>query len=84
MEEKVLYVKLPEDDKYRKVAITEDGIPKPERLLGGTEVYQKEGVPYWYCKIKNGRDEFMHLYTEDLVEEDLYFDSKTGKKTLCY
>lgn len=54
-------------------------IPKPEKLVGGTEVYQKEGIPYWYCKIKNGRDEFMHLYTDDLTEKDLLYDSKTGE-----
>lgn len=47
-------------------------IPKPQKLIGGTEVYQKEGSPYWYCKLKNGRDEFMHLYFEDLTEVDLY------------
>ena len=105
MKEKVLYVKLPKDAKYREVIVTEDGmigivyseedtnqlaiseanaqteviIPKPEKLVGGTEVYQKEGIPYWYCKIKNGRDEFMHLYTDDLTEKDLLYDSKTGK-----
>ena len=54
-------------------------IQKPEKLVGGTEVYQKEGIPYWYCKIKNGRDEFMHLYTDDLTEKDLLYDSKTGE-----
>lgn len=48
---------------------------KPERLVGGTEVYQKEAIPYWYCKIKNGRDEFMYLSMEDLTENDLLYDS---------
>lgn len=52
-------------------------IPKPKELVGGTEVYKKEGIPYWYCKIKNGRDEFMHIYMEDLTEEDLIYDYKT-------
>ena len=104
MEEKVLYVKLPEDAEYRKVIVTGDGmigivyseectcqdkkeatiakveIPKPKALIGGSKVYQKEDVPYWYCRIKNGRDEFMHLYMEDLTEEDLLYDSKTGRK----
>ena len=55
-------------------------IPKPEKLVGGTEVYQKDGIPYWFCKIKNGRDEFMHLYTADLELEDVLYDSKTGKR----
>lgn len=54
-------------------------IPKPERLVGGTEVYKKQGIPYWFCKIKNGRDEFMHLYMEDLIEEDLLYDSINGE-----
>lgn len=55
-------------------------IPKPKALVGGGEVYQNDDVPYWYCKIKNGRDTFMHVYMEDLTEEDLLYDSKTGKK----
>lgn len=54
-------------------------IPKPKSLVGGSEVYQSDDVPYWYCKIK-GRDTFMHVYMEDLTEEDLLYDSKTGKK----
>lgn len=103
MEEKVLYVKLPENAKYRRVKITEDGIgivysedsmsktrkeiimtrtqiPKPRPLIGAKKVYQKEDVPYWYCRIKNGRDEFMQVYMEDLKEEDLLYDFKTGKE----
>lgn len=104
MEEKVLYVKLPENAKYRRVKVAGDGmigivyseectcqakkktmkvkveIPKPKALVGGSEVYQNDDVPYWYCKIKNGRDEFMHLYMEDLIEKDLLYDSKTGRK----
>lgn len=55
-------------------------IPKPERLIGGTEVYQKPGIPYWYCRIKNGRDEFCHLYVKDLNTGDLLIDPKTGKR----
>ena len=55
-------------------------IPKPNPLIGGSEVYQKDNnTPYWYCKIKEGRDEFMHLYFEDLTEDDVLFDTK-GKK----
>ena len=108
MKEKVLYVKLPENAKYRRVKVTEDGmigivyseectcqdknettiakveIPKPKALVGGSEVYQKDDVPYWYCKIKNGRDEFMHLYMEDLTEYDLLYDSNTGIKRRFY
>ena len=104
MKEKVLYFKLPENAKYRRVKVTEDGmigivyteectcqtqnettmakveIPKPKALVGGSEVYQNDDVPYWYCKIKNGRDEFMHLYMEDLTEQDLLYDSMTGRK----
>ncbi len=57
-------------------------IPKPEPLFGGSEVYQKNGSPYWYCRIKGGRDEFMHLYTQDLTVEDVFYDF-TGKRR-CY
>lgn len=50
-------------------------IPKPVPLIGGTEVYQKDnGTPYWYCRIKNSRDEFMYLYFDDLTEADLLYD----------
>lgn len=55
-------------------------IPKPKALVGGSEVYQNDDVPYWYCDIKDGRDNFMHVYMEDLTEEDLLYDSKTGRK----
>lgn len=54
-------------------------LPKPIPLIGGTEVYQKEGLPYWYCKIKDGRDEFMHLYFGDLTVEDILY-TEDGKK----
>ena len=59
-------------------------IPKPKSLVGGGEVYQNDDVPYWYCRIKNGRDVFMHVYMEDLTEEDLLYDSKTGRKRKFY
>lgn len=56
-------------------------IPKPVPLIGGTEVYQKEnGTPYWYCKIKKGRDEFMHVYFDDLTENDLLYDTNGMKR----
>jgi hypothetical protein len=91
MKEKVMYVNLPNGANYQRVEVTEDAkvaivytpaevkIPKPIPLIGGTEVYQKDnGTPYWYCKIK-GRDEFMHVYFEDLTEDDLLYDAN-GKK----
>ncbi len=53
-------------------------IPKPEPLVGGGEVYRKEGSLYWYCKVKMN-DVFMHFYTRDLTEDDLMYDLK-GKK----
>ncbi len=53
--------------------------PKPEPLIGGTEVYQKNnGTNYWYCKIKD-RDEFMYLHFADLTKKDLLYDVN-GKK----
>lgn len=87
MKEKVLQVKLPQGAKYRDVIVTDRGIlnivyskddtegSKPQKLIGGTEVYQKEGMPYWFCKIKDGRDEFMHIFMDDLSDEDLFYDS---------
>lgn len=54
--------------------------PKPEPLIGGTEVYQKDnGTPYWYCKIKD-RDEFMYLYFADLTKIDLLYDENGQKR----
>lgn len=97
MEEKVLYLNLPVAKKFLKVKVTGKAqkhtknrtkekvkveIPKPKALVGGGEVYQNDDVPYWYCKIKNGRDTFMHLYMEDLTEKDLLYDSKTGRKRI--
>ena len=75
MNEKGLYVDLSQQENCRmgKVA-REILIPKPQKLIGGTEVYQKEGLPYWFCRIKGGRDEFMHLYTEDLTRHDVLYD----------
>ena len=98
MGEKILWVDLPKNTKYRRV-VTERGrvgivysdentkltdknnaevkIPKPKELIGADTVYKKDGIPYWYCKIKDGRDEFMHIYMKDLTEEDLIYDYKT-------
>lgn len=53
----------------------EDIIPKPEPLVGGGPVYRQNDVPYWYCKIKQGRDTFMHLYVEDITEGDVIYDA---------
>ena len=59
--------------------IVEDS-SKPAPLIGGTEVYQKDnGTNYWYCRIKNGRDEFMYVPFDDLTEHDLLYDAD-GKK----
>lgn len=107
MEEKVLWLNLPEDTEYQKVIITGKTrtgntyleeytrqlkdkktvklletveIPKPKALVGGSEAYHQYNIPYWYCNIKNGRDAFMHVYMEDLTEEDLLYDLKKGKK----
>lgn len=52
---------------------------EPIPLIGGTEVYQKEGLPYWYCKIKDGRDEFMYLYFGDLTVQDILY-TEDGKE----
>lgn len=79
--ENVIYVDLPKDTKFRKAEVAEGklaiiydkkAMPKPTPLKGGTEVYQKEGVPYWYCKIKEG-DEFMHIDFSDLTDDDLLY-----------
>lgn len=66
---------LPEETNCRLAKVT---IPKPHPLIGSKRVYQKEGLPYWFCKI--GKDEFMHLYLEDLTIKDILFDSMTKKK----
>lgn len=56
-------------------------IPKPTALIDGTEVYQKDnGLPYWYCEIKEGRDEFMHLYFDDLTENDLLYNANGNER----
>ena len=52
-------------------------IPAP--LVGGSSVYQKDGLPYWFCRIKDGRDEFMYLRMDDLSSDDLLYDA-TGKR----
>lgn len=89
--EKALYIKLPDGTNYLRTEKTEDGslrivykdtsLPKPKPLIGGSEVYQKDnGTPYWYCKIKDGRDEFMYVPFDDLTIEDWYYDSKGNKR----
>lgn len=65
----------------KKTSKTTGSIPKPKPLIGGTEVYQKEnGTSYWYCRIKDGRDEFMYVYFGDLTEKDLIYDSNGNKR----
>ena len=90
--EKGIRIKLPASAEYRRVEVTDRGIlviyaeenhiskalPKPPPLIGGTEVYQKEGLPYWFCKIKD-RDEFMSLYFGDLSSDDVRYTAD-GKR----
>lgn len=101
MNEKVMYVSLPEGAKYRKAELTESGevaisymetcdckheitqatqavseANTPTPLIGGTNVYHKEnGTNYWYCKIKDGRDEFMYLPFGDITKVDLLYEN---------
>lgn len=89
MKEKVI---LPEGAEHQRVEVAEavskaeqkakrKPIPKPEPLIGGTPVYQKDnGTGYWYCKIKDGRDEFMYLYFGDLKERDVLYDANGRKR----
>lgn len=93
MKEKVKYIDLPDGAKFRRVEVTEDGRiaifytlerPKPNPLIGGTEVYQKDNnTLYWYCKIKNERDEFMYVDFNDLTEKDLYFETNGKKREIA-
>ena len=54
-------------------------VPMP--LIGGTNVYQKDnGTNYWYCKIKDGRDEFMYLPFDDITENDLLYQAGKSRK----
>lgn len=82
MREKVSPNNLPNTNKEEsKQKHSTVSIPKPKPLTGGSEVYQKDnGTPYWYCKIKEGRDEFMHLYFEDLTEDDLMYNPNGTKR----
>ncbi len=84
MKKRNLFAEKPENERIPRVSVTGVIIPKPQKLIGGTEVYQKEGIPYWYCKIKSGRDEFMHLYTEDLYPEDLDFHKESEETNVFY
>lgn len=70
---------LPFGSSSTKETIAENS-SKPVPLIGGTEVYQKDnGTDYWYCKIKDGRDEFIYIRFDDLTTYDLLFDS-SGKE----
>ena len=74
----IIYAEEIANDTAKASKTVSKALPKPTPLTGGTEVYQKEGLPYWYCRIKDGRDEFMHLYFGDLTDDDLLFED--GKK----
>ena len=75
----IIYAEETANDTVKVSKTVSKAIPKPTPLIGGTEVYQKEGLPYWYCKIKDGRDEFMHLYFGDLTNNDILY-TEDGKK----
>ena len=75
----IIYAEETTIDTVKVSKTVSKALPKPTPLIGGTEVYQKEGLPYWYCKIKYGRDEFMHLYFGDLTDDDLLYTTD-GKK----
>ena len=75
----IIYAEETAIDTVKVSKTVSKAIPKPTPLIGGTEVYQKEGLPYWYCKIKDGRDEFMHLYLGDLTVDDVLYTAD-GKK----
>ena len=75
----VIYAEETANDTVKVSKTVSKAIQKPTPLIGGTEVYQKEGTPYWFCKIKDGRDEFMHLYFGDLTNDDILYTAD-GKK----
>ena len=75
----IAYAEETVNDTVKVSKTVSKAIPKPTPLIGGTEVYQKEGTPYWFCKIKDGRDEFMHLYFGDLRSDDVLYTAD-GKK----
>ena len=75
----IAYAEETVNDTVKVSKTVSKAIPKPTPLIGGTEVYQKEGTPYWFCKIKDGRDEFMHLYFGDLTNDDILY-TEDGKK----
>ena len=92
--EKVMFITLPKGAESPEVIVTNDGRIKitylgdvhmsmapiiPTPLVGGSSVYQKDGLPYWFCRIKDGRDEFMYLRMDDLSSDDLLYDA-TGKR----
>jgi len=56
-------------------------LKQPKRIMGGTEVYQKENSFYWFCRI-NEMDEFMFIQTEDLEETDVWYDINRKKLRL--
>lgn len=76
MKEKVMFPEGAEATRGKIAEVTSVATPiPPEPLIGGTEPYQKDnGTGYWYCKIKDSRDEFMYLYFGDLTENDVLYD----------
>jgi hypothetical protein len=75
----IIYAEETANDTAKVSKTVLKAIPKPTPLIGGTKVYKKEGTPYWHCKIKDGRDEFMHLYLSDLTVDDVLYTAD-GKK----
>ena len=89
-EKSKICINLPKGAKYLREEVTEEAVSilytikskpkKPKPLIGGTEVYQKDnGTNYWYCRIKDGRDEFMNLYYRDLTRNDILY-TEDGKE----
>ena len=93
--EKVMFIKLPEGAKFLGASETDNGrlmisyyeepvhnsmapsIPVP--LVGGSIIYQKVGLPYWFCRIKD-RDEFMYLRMDDLSSDDLLYSANGERR----
>lgn len=81
-EEKEMCGKLPQDKIISRVQVTDgdklfqEAFPEPKPLVGASTVYQKSRLPEYYCRIKDGRDEFMHLYFGDLTEHDVDYTVK--------
>ena len=91
-----MFITLPEGAKFLGASETEEGLVKiryddeavrtlrapsiPVPLVGGTVIYQKDGLPYWFCRIKDGRDEFMYLHMDDLSSDDLLYTANGERR----